>query len=675
MSDIPRVSNSSKNVPMKMQDIFGISEDKNKNEIKEENDNKNTDNALFDPKSSLYLSIYESTSLFQDKIQKEEIHKANLQRKNNLLNYKKDNKNDDLSYIEQIKIFIDDTNYRLSEIIIQNFECKFVFDENVEFEFINLVHFSPKYFEFPIFYASQGYYDETTHITTITLKDYRSFKLASSNNKIFKKLLEPPNNRTDFYKYAIFYKNQQDKNNIKYKINGWEIYQPDCEYLRQGVDFSNTKFCFSGLNNNYQLCETYPKELVIPKQFDNNKLIEIAQSRKKNRFPILSYYYSLLNNKESSYLYRSAQINSKSKSIEVEYMNYICNLDNNGKGFIIFDCRPGLNAKVNALKGGGVEDISLYKNCKGLFFGCIENIHCVRDSLEGALEKAYYGKENIEKGKICFNIKNSNMTNFLSKFEKTKWNTYLSDLLLGSILVAKNLSQNINVLVHCSDGWDRTSQVCSLVQIILDPYFRTLEGFAVLVEKDWVSFGHQFAIRNGCELKPSKERSPIFIQFLHAVYQMIVQYPTAFEFNSYFLLFLSEQIYSNKYGTFLFNCEKEKINNKAETSMVSIWSDIFYEKNKYINDLFKPYNGMLSIKGEVQYLSIWNEFFFKYDKVGIAWDDQIILDRERYVSTVVEEKNKSIIELLKIIKSVGKEDLMKNNKIYKLYKNELEKDN
>ena len=99
MSDIPRVSNSSKNVPMKMQDIFGISEDKNKIEIKEENDNKNIDNALFDPKSSLYLSIYQSTSSFQDKIQKEEIHKANLQRKNNLLNYKKDNKNDDLSYI------------------------------------------------------------------------------------------------------------------------------------------------------------------------------------------------------------------------------------------------------------------------------------------------------------------------------------------------------------------------------------------------------------------------------------------------------------------------------------------------------------------------------------------------------------------------------------------------
>ena len=670
-------SNYSKGFSSKMQDIFGISENKNKIEEAKENDNNiNEDNSLFDPKSSLYMSIYESSTSYEEEISKEENKNVNLQRKNNLLNYKKENNKDALSYIEPIKIFIDDTNFRFSEIIIQNFECKFIFDDSVEFEFINLVHFSPKYFEFPIFYTYKGSYDEASHITTITLKDYRSFKFASTDNKIFKKFFDSPNNKTEFYKYAILYKNQQDRNNIKYIIDGWKLYEPIREYLRQGVDTS--KFCFSELNNNYELCETYPKELLIPKQFNNTELFQIAKSRMKNRFPILSYHYSKLNNLVGSYLYRSAQINKggvifKSKNLEVEYMNHICNMDNNGKGFIIFDCRPKLNAKVNALKGAGVEDITHYKNCKGLFFGCIENIHCIRKSLKAALQKAYYGKENIVKGKIFFDIKNSNMTNFLSKFENTRWLNYISDLLLGSILVSKYLVQNINVLVHCSDGWDRTSQVCSLVQIILDPYFRTMEGFAVLVEKEWVSFGHQFAIRNGCELKYSHERSPIFIQFLHAVYQMIVQYPTAFEFNSYFLLFLSEQIYSNKYGTFLFNSEKEKFNNKAETCMVSIWSDIFYEKNKYINDLYKPYKGTLNIKGELQYLSIWNEYFFKYDKVGMAWDDQIILDKEKYVSKIVEEKNQSILELLKIIKICGQEELMKDNKIYKLYKNELEK--
>lgn len=31
------------------------------------------------------------------------------------------------------------------------------------------------------------------------------------------------------------------------------------------------------------------------------------------------------------------------------------------------------------------------------------------------------------------------------------------------------------VLVHCSDGWDRTPQIVALGQILLDPYYRTIE--------------------------------------------------------------------------------------------------------------------------------------------------------------------------------------------------------
>lgn len=36
------------------------------------------------------------------------------------------------------------------------------------------------------------------------------------------------------------------------------------------------------------------------------------------------------------------------------------------------------------------------------------------------------------------------------------------------------------VLVHCSDGWDRTSQLTSLAQLLVDPYYRTIEGFEVM---------------------------------------------------------------------------------------------------------------------------------------------------------------------------------------------------
>ena len=221
------------------------------------------------------------------------------------------------------------------------------------------------------------------------------------------------------------------------------------------------------------------------------------------------------------------------------------------------------------------------------------------------------------------------MKNFLSKFEDTKWLEYISDILMGSITVTNNLLKGKNVLVHCSDGWDRTAQICSLAQIIIDPFFRTIKGFAILIEKDWVSFGHQFATRNGCDFRKEKkgERSPVFVQFIHCVHQMTLQYPTAFEFNDNFLLFLCTEIYSNKYGTFLFNSEKDLNANKAKQTTISIWSDIFREKIKYINDLYKEIKGPIDIKGELQYLSIWNDYFFQYDKVGKVEENNAFLDK------------------------------------------------
>ena len=34
------------------------------------------------------------------------------------------------------------------------------------------------------------------------------------------------------------------------------------------------------------------------------------------------------------------------------------------------------------------------------------------------------------------------------------------------------------MIVHCSDGWDRTPQIASLAQLLLDPYYR-LVGWLV----------------------------------------------------------------------------------------------------------------------------------------------------------------------------------------------------
>ena len=114
-------------------------------------------------------------------------------------------------------------------------------------------------------------------------------------------------------------------------------------------------------------------------------------------------------------------------------------------------------------------------------------------------------------------------------------------------------------------------------QIILEPYYRTLRGFVILIEKEWISFGFPFSLRNSFNDDNSKKKASysIFIQFLFIVYQFIFQFPNLFEFNEEFLLFLAEEIYTNKFGTFLFDSEKSLEENKGKEITVSIWSEIF----------------------------------------------------------------------------------------------------
>ncbi len=58
-----------------------------------------------------------------------------------------------------------------------------------------------------------------------------------------------------------------------------------------------------------------------------------------------------------------------------------------------------------------------------------------------------------------------------------------------NMIVDSIIKDKRNVVIHCSDGWDRTAQLCSLSQILIEPY-RTLIGFIALIEKDWIQFGH-----------------------------------------------------------------------------------------------------------------------------------------------------------------------------------------
>ena len=105
----------------------------------------------------------------------------------------------------------------------------------------------------------------------------------------------------------------------------------------------------------------------------------------------------------------------------------------------------------------------------------------------------------------------------------------------------------------------------------MDPYYRTIKGFQVLIEKEWISFGHRFKDRCG-HVKKSSEMSPIFLQFIDCVFHITKQFPNYFEFNDSFLLFIIEQTYSCLFGTFLFNNEKESSLKLKYEFTISIWT-------------------------------------------------------------------------------------------------------
>ena len=54
--------------------------------------------------------------------------------------------------------------------------------------------------------------------------------------------------------------------------------------------------------------------------------------------------------------------------------------------------------------------------------------------------------------------------------------------------------EQVSVLVALESGWDLTSVLVALTEIILDSTYRTIDGFQTIIEREFLSFGHRFRI-------------------------------------------------------------------------------------------------------------------------------------------------------------------------------------
>ncbi|WAQ97882.1 MTMR2-like protein [Mya arenaria] len=350
-----------------------------------------------------------------------------------------------------------------------------------------------------------------------------------------------------------------------YGVDGWAVYDHEAELRRQGVPNDNWRI--SRLNEKFDVIDTYPSVFAVPKSATDEFLKQVIVFRSRGRIPVLSWIHP----KSQATITRSSQplvgVTGKRNQDDESFVQMITDANAHSNKLYIMDARPSMNAVANKAKGGGFESEDAYNGAEVVFLD-IHNIH---------------------------------------------------QIMAGAVKIADKVENNkTSVLVHCSDGWDRTAQLTSLAMIMLDPYFRTIIGFEVLLEKEWLAIGHKFAQRvgHGEDKHSDADRSPVFLQFIDCVWQMTKQFPNAFEFNEYFLIIILDHLYSCLFGTFLCNTEAARMKEmKVKETTKSLWSYVNSDKDEFRNPLYAEYlhQHVLFPVASMRRIEIWTHYYCRWN--------------------------------------------------------------
>lgn len=376
------------------------------------------------------------------------------------------------------------------------------------------------------------------------------------------------------------------------------------EFTRLDI-LSNPTWRVTELNVTYEYAPTYPRFIVVPRNISDDDLRAVGNFRSKARVPAMSW---AMPNKGPT-LWRCSQprvgLGDNRCAEDEKMLRSIMSSNPGQRRFFIGDARPRVNATANRMKGWGYETTEGY-SFADLKFMDIENIHAMRSSLAKLTDLLTGAK--AREGR------------WLAEVENTAWLYHGRCVLKGAITAAEMMFlHNKSVLVHCSDGWDRTAQLSGLVQVMLDPFARTKRGFLILVQKEWCSFGHQFQKRIGhANAKfDDNQRSPVFLQFLDCTYQLLAQYPQCFEFTSGFLVECADHLYSCRFGSFFADCER--LRAKVLKNTPSLWDHLMREefRKRFDNPLYMAEQGAILPSGAMccRNVHLWADYFLRWSTI------------------------------------------------------------
>ena len=147
-----------------------------------------------------------------------------------------------------------------------------------------------------------------------------------------------------------------------------------------------------------------------------------------------------------------------------------------------------------------------------------------------------------------------------------------------------------------------------------------------------------------------KEFSPIFAQFLDCVYQLWTQFPTAFEFDERLLGLLNRSVYSCEFGTFLTNCEKERLDFRLlgrtlQDASPSLWSYINSNRISYVNEIYIASSDVLTCRTEN--LKYWKYLYFEACGITEIFNDEDDVKEEQIPDEILQDNSHNHLATIK----------------------------
>eukprot|EP00727_Mastigamoeba_balamuthi_P002474 m51a1_g12223 putative leucine-rich repeat-containing protein (2167) ;mRNA; f:41731-50444 len=363
---------------------------------------------------------------------------------------------------------------------------------------------------------------------------------------------------------------------------GWNFWKPEAELARLSLTKEyNLVFPpqrFSSFNGPY-----FPRECFVPKALDP---FLFSYAERRQQVPVVSWVHPV----NKKVLYRSVLLPT------------------------------GRRQGAVPLEEERTADKSLELFLRLADVQCV----CVGDQQQSQQPTSLCGVETFAKlfsefHRLCLSSEAEPTWKVQWIYAQKQWLQQIDTLLMCAVTLSRMVDTGASVLIRACEEEEIVPVVTSLVSIILDPFHRTIDGFAALIEKEWLSHGFPYSRAAAKTDDGALEELPAniaFLVFCDCVWQLWNCFPTRFQFSEALLSFLVDQLWTARFGTFLLNLtESESDRKRLMTEAPSVWPYIHVHEDQFDNPLYSASPKVPSLLPRIAEMAaprFWGNFFARW---------------------------------------------------------------